>query len=132
MQNIFILIFIFIVSIAFALEPKHDCTQPAIPLKFHNNAEIRSFNAATDIYKLCIDKFISDHRINIDNDIASIKSASSDWSNFVKLTQKSSAYQQHVIPPTISPVQGKTGPAPFGPHNVGHNDPTTFSTSIKF
>ncbi len=127
-----ICIFIAAVSCAFALEPKHDCVQPAIPLKFRDNAEIRSFNTATDAYKACIEKFIADHRANVDSSMTSMKSASSDWSDFVKLTHKSSAYQKHVVPASTSPIQGKTGPAPFGSHNAGHNDPTTFSTNIKF
>ena len=116
------------VSFCFALEPKNDCIEPIIPFKFKNNSEIREFNTASDIYKACIDRFIKDHHDNIDNSMASIRSAAADWTAFVQHTQKSPAYQKNV-----SPLKQRSSPANIkGEKGVGENASTKFSTEINF
>lgn len=113
---------------AMALEPKNDCIEPIIPFKFRNNAEIREFNTASDIYKACIDRFIKEHHDNIDSSMASMKSAAADWTAFVQHTQKSPAYQKNV-----SPMKQSNNPLNVqGEKSAGSNSPTKFSTGFSF
>lgn len=123
------ILFLVTLSIAaMALEPKNDCIEPIIPFKFRNNAEIREFNTASDIYKACIDRFIKEHHDNIDSSMASMKSAAADWTAFVQHTQKSPAYQKNV-----SPMKQSNNPLNVqGEKSAGSNSPTKFSTGFSF
>lgn len=115
-------------SFCYALESKNDCIEPIIPFKFRNNAEIREFNTASDIYKACIDRFIKEHHDNIDSSMASMKSAAADWTAFVQHTQKSPAYQKNV-----SPMKQSNNPLNVqGEKSAGSNSPTKFSTGFSF
>lgn len=123
-----ILLFALTISLCHALESKNNCIEPIIPYKFHTNSEIREFNTASDIYKACIEKFIAAHHANIDESMASMKSASADWSAFVQRTQKSSTYQKNV-----SPQKQDSNPLNIkGDKGVGENSPTKFSTGFSF
>lgn len=126
------LLIVTIASLCHALEPKNNCMMPSIPIKMRNNSDIRAFNTAGDIYKSCIDKFIQDHRENVNNSMQSMRDAGADWSKFVKLVNNSPSYQQHVAPVTNSPVQLQTAPPVGGSHNVGHSDPTKAVMNFGF